>query len=286
MKLLALLLHAAPYFIFLISLVCTALGANHFREASDRYLKNRISLPFIFTALAFWLGFIITLMSGVFLVGRDIFGYKLDIKECFGFCENVGVPPAPQLARPASPSIAPVPVPSPPPISTPGRPPAVAPDPTPQPATRPQIPSDVPTSSDSNRFVRQACGAIRDRSTQLEWYIGPDKNMPLAESIEWVGRLRECGGGWAMPTIRDLLTLYDQSGNSTAGNGFSLRGAIYKARIDPIFNNIGNGAWAWPRPRSPGGTVALNLFTGRETTECPADGTFCAVRAFAVRAAH
>jgi PEGA domain len=57
------------------------------------------------------------------------------------------------------------------------------------------------------KFERTSCGSVIDRATGLEWYEGsPEKKFTRADSF--VRRLRECKGGWRMPTKSELETLY------------------------------------------------------------------------------
>ena len=51
-------------------------------------------------------------------------------------------------------------------------------------------------SQDNSRYIHTPCGSIIDRSTQLEWYIGPDINMSWADSSSWIRELSRCDGGW------------------------------------------------------------------------------------------
>ncbi|UCG11652.1 MAG: DUF1566 domain-containing protein [Deltaproteobacteria bacterium] len=49
-----------------------------------------------------------------------------------------------------------------------------------------------------------------DTKTNLEWYVGPDTDTNWYEAKRWVGSLDVSGGGWRMPTIRELKTLYQE----------------------------------------------------------------------------
>ena len=47
-----------------------------------------------------------------------------------------------------------------------------------------------------------------DKNTNLEWVAGPDKDTNWYEAKTWVKNLTVANGGWRMPTIEELKTLY------------------------------------------------------------------------------
>ena len=51
-------------------------------------------------------------------------------------------------------------------------------------------------------------GIVKDTSTNLEWFAGPDRNITWGEANSWVKSLRVGGGGWRMPTLKELESLY------------------------------------------------------------------------------
>jgi hypothetical protein len=57
-------------------------------------------------------------------------------------------------------------------------------------------------------FVKYATGVVYDKNTGLEWYAGPDRNTDWNAAKTWVENLEVSGGGWRMPTIKELKTLY------------------------------------------------------------------------------
>jgi len=57
-------------------------------------------------------------------------------------------------------------------------------------------------------YVAYANGVVKDTSTGLEWKAGPDENMDWNEARSWVQSLNLDGGGWRMPTIGELESLY------------------------------------------------------------------------------
>jgi len=58
-----------------------------------------------------------------------------------------------------------------------------------------------------------ADGVVLDKTTGLEWLVGPDKNTTWDEADHWVANVKEGligpgGKGWRMPTINELESLY------------------------------------------------------------------------------
>jgi hypothetical protein len=47
-----------------------------------------------------------------------------------------------------------------------------------------------------------------DKNTNLEWVAGPDKDTNWYEAKSWVKNLTVTGGGWRLPTVEELKTLY------------------------------------------------------------------------------
>lgn len=62
-----------------------------------------------------------------------------------------------------------------------------------------------------HRFYRDENGIVYDKQTNLEWYAGPEKNTSWDEAKHWASALDLAGGGWRLPSINELKSLY-QSG--------------------------------------------------------------------------
>jgi hypothetical protein len=60
------------------------------------------------------------------------------------------------------------------------------------------------------RFIAYANGIVLDTKVGLEWYVGPDRDTNWYEAKRWVESLSVAGGGWRMPTIKELKTLYQE----------------------------------------------------------------------------
>jgi hypothetical protein len=57
-------------------------------------------------------------------------------------------------------------------------------------------------------YIVYSNGIVRDTSTNLEWIAGPDRNITWTEANSWVKNLKVGGGGWRMPTLKELESLY------------------------------------------------------------------------------
>jgi hypothetical protein len=104
--------------------------------------------------------------------------------------------------------------------------------PTPPPTPKP----DYAKKSDDGRFLVSSEGVIHDTKTKLEWIVGPDQDTNYDNAVKWVESCRVAGGGWRMPTRKELLELYQK------GKG--------DHNIDPVFKHTGWYVWAEPRDSS------------------------------------
>ena len=59
-------------------------------------------------------------------------------------------------------------------------------------------------------FVAYTSGIVRDTNTGLAWVAGPDRVTTWDEARSWVANLTVAGGGWRMPTRKELKTLYQK----------------------------------------------------------------------------
>ena len=57
-------------------------------------------------------------------------------------------------------------------------------------------------------YIVYGNGIVKDTSTNLEWVTGPDRNVTWDEANAWAKGLRLAGGGWRLPTLKELETLY------------------------------------------------------------------------------
>ena len=115
------------------------------------------------------------------------------------------------------------------------------------------------------RYVALAHGIVRDKKTGLEWKVGPDKGMDWENAKAWVHSLA-LDGGWRMPTIAELTTLY----NKNAGN----------RNMTPVLKM--SGRWVWSCENEDGSNAyCLNFDRGsRFLADISSSGN---MRVFAVR---
>lgn len=64
-------------------------------------------------------------------------------------------------------------------------------------------------------LIRYGSGVVYDKNTDLEWVAGPDGDTNWYDAKRWVENLKVAGGGWRMPTERELKTLYKKGAGSS-----------------------------------------------------------------------
>ena len=57
-------------------------------------------------------------------------------------------------------------------------------------------------------YLECGSGIVEDRKTGLKWKVGPDKDTSWNDAKSWVQSLNINGGGWRMPTMDELKSLY------------------------------------------------------------------------------
>ena len=77
------------------------------------------------------------------------------------------------------------------------------------------------------RFVVNANGIITDLVNGLEWFAGPDVDTSYYQAAEWVRGLTVGGGGWRMPTAKELNTLYREPGKMSTITPLLKTGGIH-----------------------------------------------------------
>ena len=60
------------------------------------------------------------------------------------------------------------------------------------------------------RFIRSDKGVVLDTKSGLRWYVGPDRATNWSEAKRWIEGLKIAGGGWRMPSRKELRTLYKE----------------------------------------------------------------------------
>jgi hypothetical protein len=64
--------------------------------------------------------------------------------------------------------------------------------------------------AEATRLKALESAVYYDENTNLEWLAGPDRNTNWTEAKKWVESLNVAGGGWRMPTRKELKTLYQE----------------------------------------------------------------------------
>ncbi|MGD9332635.1 MAG: DUF1566 domain-containing protein [Desulfobacterales bacterium] len=90
--------------------------------------------------------------------------------------------------------------------------------------------ADTPVIARDGDLVRYDTGIVHDTQSGLEWMAGPDRGMTWEQACGWVLGLDAAGGGWRMPSRRELDSLH------RIGDGIS--------NITPLLNNSGYWIWA------------------------------------------
>ena len=135
--------------------------------------------------------------------------------------------------------------------------------------------------ADLNNYVVTRNKSIIDRNTNLEWCVAGDKDVSWQEAAEWVKSLNSENSQWSLPTVDQLLSLYDVQ--AQAGEGYERDGQTFVAHINPAFKRIGHGAWAWTQEDISGEKAyTVNLNQGVKVPSLKNDTKY-PVRAFAVR---
>jgi hypothetical protein len=120
--------------------------------------------------------------------------------------------------------------------------------------------------SADRHLVREGTGVVYDTQSGLEWFPGPDQSMSWEKARRWVTKLDAVGGGWRMPTRREL------DGLSHIGDGVS--------NITFLLHNSGFWIWAGQKKNVSSKWVFRFSYGGEGWDgQAPADGG----RALAVR---
>ncbi len=118
--------------------------------------------------------------------------------------------------------------------------------------------------ADDTRFTLKD-GVIDDSELGLEWVPAPDRVMTRYLAEEYALNLRLAGGGWRLPTMEELQSLYDKS---------------RPGGVDPKFH-VSN-CWVWTsKLQGPSGAWGFDFrvgFGGRDAREYAGTGCVLAVR--------
>jgi len=81
-----------------------------------------------------------------------------------------------------------------------------------------------------DRFIKFENGVVKDPQTDLEWVAGPDRDTNWYDAKKWIDNLKLAGGGWRMPTIKELGSLYQQG--------------VGSKNMTPFLKTTGRWAWS------------------------------------------
>ena len=118
-------------------------------------------------------------------------------------------------------------------------------------------------------LVQYDSGVVYDTELGLEWYAGPDQEMSWEQAKTWVTGLDKFGGGWRMPTKRELKTLY-HIGDGVNNITYLLYNSGYWIWAGPtkdlsarwIFSfSYGGEGWNGPPPPDGGRALAVRTRT-------------------------
>ena len=76
-------------------------------------------------------------------------------------------------------------------------------------------------AADDTRFTLKD-GVIDDAELGLQWVPAPDHEMNYSEAGEYAQNLSIAGGGWRLPTVTELKSLYDKSKPGGADTKFNI----------------------------------------------------------------
>ena len=117
-----------------------------------------------------------------------------------------------------------------------------------------------------DQYVSYENGIVYDEKTNLEWIVGSDKDTTWDEAKAWDESLSVEGGGWRMPTIAELKSLYKKGAGSQ--------------NMTPLLKTTGGSVWSG-ETQGPSKAWRFSFITGHEEF-VDRDHSFFD-RAFAVR---
>lgn len=103
-------------------------------------------------------------------------------------------------------------------------------------------------STGATRFSVSEKRVIADSKTGLEWVVGPDADTAYGDAVAWVADCATAGGGFRMPTLKELGSLYQK--------------AAGERNMDPVFRTTGWAVWAGPKDQSS--AFAFDFLEGKD----------------------
>ena len=120
---------------------------------------------------------------------------------------------------------------------------------------------------DMGRYIAYDNGIVKDKRAGLEWIAGPDRDTTWEEAKNWVASLTVDGGGWRMPTKRDLERLYvERWGSRNMTRLIKTKGWYVWSgdRIDKGFDfTLSHEDWEYGQPDSSSRTRGFAVRSGK-----------------------
>lgn len=121
------------------------------------------------------------------------------------------------------------------------------------------------------RFERHGTDVIHDKTTHLDWIVGPVLDTTYDQAVDWVSGLLPADGGWRMPTNEEVLMLCTRRDTNL--------------HLDPIFGSSirldSPTAWVWTRYLDSANAEYVALESTSQHMRSRTDAQYG--RAFAVR---
>jgi hypothetical protein len=119
---------------------------------------------------------------------------------------------------------------------------------------------EVKDATSKTRFAVSSDGVISDADSGLEWLEGPNQDTKYASATNWVANCKVAGGGWRMPTVQELKTLY------LPGVGQRNMDPVFKTSVWRVWAESG-GSSSMSAVEFPGGNEVL-FRTGQYLEGC------------------
>jgi len=89
---------------------------------------------------------------------------------------------------------------------------------------------EMSKQAQDDNYISYDNAIVYDEKTNLEWIVGPDKDISWDNAKKWAEGLSVEGGGWRLPTIEELQTLYKK------GSG--------ESNMMPLLKMTGGSVWS------------------------------------------
>ncbi len=109
------------------------------------------------------------------------------------------------------------------------------------------ISSRLPESVKPSRFTDNGDGTVTDKETNLTWVKQDDgKRRTWSEAKEYCEKLTLAGGGWRLPTVKELISIIDYDKHGPA--------------IDPVFTGTQSSYYWSSTPDADDSSYAWSVY--------------------------